>query len=198
MSSCQVISLSWLPGVMCGKTWRALTRSVSSQCQNQLAIRTSYSSRLVSSGTCHQSTAAEMDLLRRGRSSWQFRPGQRRLLSQTDANGKRVQLERPTEAMWRNLALVCHFKKLHQVPTLFTKADSIPSLDTCHRFYSIADEIGAETLRNHCSELITAHWVPDFGQFWLFFALTNPFLLRMTLAFKTSKRWSLRCFTRCW
>jgi len=27
------------------------------------------------------------------------------------------------------------------------------------RFYTTADEIGAETLKEHCSGLISAHWV---------------------------------------
>lgn len=29
----------------------------------------------------------------------------------------------------------------------------------CIRFYTTADEIGAETLKEHCSSLISAHWV---------------------------------------
>jgi hypothetical protein len=29
----------------------------------------------------------------------------------------------------------------------------------CVRFYTTADEIGAETLKEHCSGLISAHWV---------------------------------------
>lgn len=29
----------------------------------------------------------------------------------------------------------------------------------CVRLYTTADEIGAETLRDHCSALISTHWV---------------------------------------
>ena len=29
----------------------------------------------------------------------------------------------------------------------------------CVRFYATADDIGAEGLKAHCSELISAHWV---------------------------------------
>lgn len=29
----------------------------------------------------------------------------------------------------------------------------------CVRFYTTADEIGAESLKQHCSTLISTHWV---------------------------------------
>jgi hypothetical protein len=29
----------------------------------------------------------------------------------------------------------------------------------CIKFYATADEIGADVLKNHCSELISANWV---------------------------------------
>jgi hypothetical protein len=32
----------------------------------------------------------------------------------------------------------------------------------CIRFYTTADEIGAAELKNHCSQLISAHWVSCF------------------------------------
>lgn len=33
------------------------------------------------------------------------------------------------------------------------------NVKNCVRFYSTADEIGAETLKQHCSSLISTHWV---------------------------------------
>jgi len=33
------------------------------------------------------------------------------------------------------------------------------NVHNCVRFYTTADEIGAETLKEHCSGLISAHWV---------------------------------------
>jgi hypothetical protein len=33
------------------------------------------------------------------------------------------------------------------------------SVHNCVRFYTTADEIGAESLKEHCSGLISAHWV---------------------------------------
>ena len=35
----------------------------------------------------------------------------------------------------------------------------------CVRFYATADEIGAEGLKAHCSELISTHWVRDIFSF---------------------------------
>ena len=35
-------------------------------------------------------------------------------------------------------------------------------VSNCVAFYAAADEIGAETLREHCSKLISAHWVRQF------------------------------------
>lgn len=33
------------------------------------------------------------------------------------------------------------------------------NVKNCVRFYTTADEIGADTLKEHCSTLISAHWV---------------------------------------
>lgn len=33
------------------------------------------------------------------------------------------------------------------------------NVKNCVKFYTTADEIGAETLKEHCSSLISAHWV---------------------------------------
>lgn len=33
------------------------------------------------------------------------------------------------------------------------------NVKNCVKFYTTADEIGAQTLKEHCSSLISAHWV---------------------------------------
>lgn len=33
------------------------------------------------------------------------------------------------------------------------------NVKNCVKFYTTADEIGAYTLKDHCSSLISAHWV---------------------------------------
>lgn len=33
------------------------------------------------------------------------------------------------------------------------------NVKNCVKFYTTADEIGAHTLKEHCSSLISAHWV---------------------------------------
>jgi len=33
------------------------------------------------------------------------------------------------------------------------------NVKNCVKFYTTADEIGADTLKEHCSSLISAHWV---------------------------------------
>lgn len=40
------------------------------------------------------------------------------------------------------------------------------NVKNCVKFYTTADEIGAQTLKEHCSSLISAHWV-------IFFCLNN-------------------------
>ena len=35
---------------------------------------------------------------------------------------------------------------------------SFVNVSNCVHFYQVADEIGAETLKNHCSELVSNHW----------------------------------------
>lgn len=45
------------------------------------------------------------------------------------------------------------------------------NVKNCVKFYTTADEIGAHTLKEHCSSLISAHWVSeDYNyQFWYFY-----------------------------
>lgn len=37
------------------------------------------------------------------------------------------------------------------------------NVKNCVKFYTTADEIGAQTLKEHCSSLISAHWVIVFS-----------------------------------
>ena len=73
-------------------------------------------------------------------------------------------------------------------------------LEDCVRLYTIAEELGTKKLRDHCSSLISCHWVSDlllkfFHNKTLITICTNLLNIRMTLVGKILRKCLDHCFT---
>lgn len=61
---------------------------------------------------------------------------------------------------------------------------SFVNMKNCIRFFQTAEEISADLLKDHCSELISNHWVctsfrlnQNFQTFWEFISIRNTYLI---------------------
>ena len=126
---------------------------------------------------------------------WNRRETERRFLAQPHENSKTIRTERADRSV-RAIALQFVLAD-DSVDVLRCEVNLISTINVrnCLKFYKVAEEIGAQVLQTHCSQLISTHWVKcalDFD-ITLEFFIWSRMILRVRIFNIYRHRWRTNC-----